>query len=471
MLRNNEALLSAFLEQLPSGVGLFDPQGHWLISNSALRNLMSDTIPSNDPENSWRWQTWGADGHLIKKSEWPGARALRGENVIFGLDFLYTSDDGREIWKRVSSVPFLSDSGEIKGVITVIQDIDKQKRAEEALCDSEERYRAFFNTSAVGTVEINLKGQLTKVNDRYCQITGYSREELLGMNVVELSHPDDRDYDRMQLVDYLNGGTPSFDVEKRYVRKDGRMIWVQVTASMVFDKEGRPLRSTGVVQDITERKRFEEVLQESEKRFRALVTTSSEVVYSMSPDWSEMNQLYGRGFLADTENPSRSWLQEYILPEDQPHVIAVINEAIRTKSVFELEHRVRQADGSVGWVLSRAVPLLDANGEIVEWFGAASDVTERKQAEEKLQEAMQEKSLILDNINASIAFHDIDNCLVWANKFYLESIGKHTSELKGRKCHDCWGLDRPASGRRDDARESATLAAGSRLLAGSGRPC
>jgi len=135
------------------------------------------------------------------------------------------------------------------------------------------------------------------------------------------------------------------------------------------------------------------MLKESERRFRALVTASSEVVYVMSPDWSEMRQLYGRGFLADTEKPSRTWLKEYILPDDQAHVTAVINEAIRairTKSIFELQHRVRREDGSVGWTFSRAVPLMDAHGEIIEWFGAASDVSARKKAEEELEKHRQQ---------------------------------------------------------------------------------
>jgi signal transduction histidine kinase/ActR/RegA family two-component response regulator len=136
-----------------------------------------------------------------------------------------------------------------------------------------------------------------------------------------------------------------------------------------------------------ERARAEESLRKSEERFRALVTASSEVLYRMSPDWSEMRQLHSRSFLANTERPNRNWLQEYIHPDDQAYVTAVIHEAIRTKSVFELEHRVRRADGSLGWTFSRAVPLMNANGEIVEWFGAASDITDRKQAETKLKDA------------------------------------------------------------------------------------
>ena len=126
-------------------------------------------------------------------------------------------------------------------------------------------------------------------------------------------------------------------------------------------------------------------IRESEERFRALVTASSDVVYRMNPDWSEMWHLRGRNFLSDTDAPNRNWLQEYVHPDDQSRVMSVINEAARTRSMFELEHRVLRVDGSVGWTFSRAVPLQNANGEISEWFGAASDITERKRAEEALR--------------------------------------------------------------------------------------
>jgi PAS domain S-box-containing protein len=119
-----------------------------------------------------------------------------------------------------------------------------------------------------------------------------------------------------------------------------------------------------------------------DEQFRALVQASSDVVYRMSPDWAEMRFLLGRKFIQDTDVPSQNWLQKYIPPEDQSHVLAVINKAIRTKSVFELEHRVRRTDGTLGWTFSRAVPTLDATGAIREWLGTATDVTARKEAEE-----------------------------------------------------------------------------------------
>lgn len=102
----------------------------------------------------------------------------------------------------------------------------------------------------------------------------------------------------------------------------------------------------------------------------------------MSPDWREMRHLVGREFLRDTLNPSSTWLAKYIHPDDESLITTVIERAIRTKTVFELEHRVLRLDGSLGWTFSRAVPLLDDRGEIVEWFGAASDITQRKRLEE-----------------------------------------------------------------------------------------
>ena len=151
----------------------------------------------------------------------------------------------------------------------------------------------------------------------------------------------------------------------------------------------------------------------SEERFRAFVRATSDVVFRMGPDWTEMRYLEGRSFIADQTDPSRTWLQKYIDPADQAHVMAAIENAIATKSVFELEHRVIRADGSLGWTFSRAIPVLDDTGGIVEWFGTASDVTERRETHEALrrqQQQLQEADRQKNEFLAMLA-HELRNPL------------------------------------------------------------
>lgn len=172
--------------------------------------------------------------------------------------------------------------------------------------------------------------------------------------------------------------------------------------------------------DLIERTEAEAALRDSEARYRALVSASNQVLYRHNPDWSEMRQLAGGGFLADTDTPDPNWFDRYIHPDDQPHVRAAIEEAIRTKSVFELEHRVVRADGTLGWPLSRSIPVLDDDGEIVEWFGAASDVTERKRHERR-------QKLLVNELN-----HRVKNTLATVQSIALQTMRNSTDPEQAR---------------------------------------
>jgi len=132
-LRHSEARLTALLEQLPVGIGLTDREGRFLIRNSLLNNFVGDRVSSLDPVFAARWSAWDEQGRPLDPSEWPSARALRGESVSPGCEMLYTATDGKQIWTRVVSVPFRHQADEFSGVIVVVQDIDEQRRAENRL--------------------------------------------------------------------------------------------------------------------------------------------------------------------------------------------------------------------------------------------------------------------------------------------------------------------------------------------------
>lgn len=144
-----------------------------------------------------------------------------------------------------------------------------------------------------------------------------------------------------------------------------------------------------------ERARAQTELRKSEERLRAFVMASSTATYRMNADWSRILSFDGNGFLQAAPEAGTAWLASYIHPDDQPQISEAIQHAVTTRQMFELEHRVRRADGTWGWTLSRAVPLFDADGNITEWFGAASDVTSRKNTEEALRRNDERQAFLL----------------------------------------------------------------------------
>jgi len=284
-------------------------------------------------------------------------------------------------------------------------------------------YEAVFNSGTTGNYLLSPTPDaiILAVNDTFLKASLRTREDLVGkslfdafpgnpddtgdsgetmlrrsiMRVIETGQPDLRAVHRYPIPIQLPNG------EKRYEER----FWSNASTP-VFDAGGRMLCISHTTSDITDKVRSEAALRETERRFRALISATADVVYRMSPDWTQMRQLEGRGFLKNTSDPDHFWLDAYIPPQDQPLVHAAAQEAIRERRVFELEHRVLRLDGSIGWMLSRAVPMLDDHGEIDEWIGAASDITKRKQTEEKLRLSDQRK----DEFLAMLA-HELRNPL------------------------------------------------------------
>jgi PAS domain S-box-containing protein len=128
-LRESQARLAEILKQLPVGVGLINRDGRTVLRGGSLGHLWTDVMPSRDPAQRRRWRSYDGNGRLLEPAEYPGARALRGESVVPGLDFIHTAHDGSEMWVRVTTTPFRDAGGEIAGAVAISQNVDEEKRA------------------------------------------------------------------------------------------------------------------------------------------------------------------------------------------------------------------------------------------------------------------------------------------------------------------------------------------------------
>ncbi|MCF2447650.1 PAS domain-containing protein [Dyadobacter sp. CY345] len=271
---------------------------------------------------------------------------------------------------------------------------------EKALRQAEKRLRLATEAADMATWEWQLDTNQIFWNQEHFRIFGLEpqnkpvKPELFFEHV----HPDDRERVGAQLQQALDRDE-LFDSEFCAVLQDGSNRWMSGYGRVMEKVNDQPVIMSGVMFDVTERRQAEQALNESEERFRAFVTSTSDAVYQMSPDWQHMHQLVGKSFLFDKATKNSSWLQQYIPLEDQPFVQKAIDKAVAAQVPFELEHRIILATGDIGWTFSRAIPKFDKQGEIVGWFGTASDITEIKHSQQAQRESELQYQILFDSID------------------------------------------------------------------------
>ncbi|HSL44819.1 MAG TPA: PAS domain S-box protein [Anaerolineales bacterium] len=280
--------------------------------------------------------------------------------------------------------------------------VDKKAPAPKAAKDSRaaskrtssngKRPSAPYEHAPIGIVEASLEGKYINVNEEFCRMTGYGKQELLEYSIKDFTHEDDYAIDLTLHEKLVAGKIPFYRLEKRYLRKEGGDIWVELTRSLVRDAKGKPLYTVGVVLDISDRKDVERVLRESVERLR--LATESARMYMW--EWDFQKQLYKMndnfekviGFSAGLlpQNQAEA-VFKLSPPEDMQAISEAVQNAINNRSdLHSLQYRMTDPDsGQMVWLEANGKIVYDEDGNAVRMFGVAQNITENKKAEESLQ--------------------------------------------------------------------------------------
>jgi PAS domain S-box-containing protein len=320
---------------------------------------------------------------------------------------------------------------------------------------TEEFYRKIYQQVATGIAITDWQGVFQECNPAYCALLGYTEKELRTIDFVSLIHPEDREANLVHFRRLQVGEIPSFEIENRYIHKNGEPVWVRKFVSLLHGEEGEPTHLIALVTNVTERKRAEEAIKESEMRYRRIVETTNEGVWLLDSKLhtSYVNrQMAGMLGYEPGDMVGRS-VFDFYFSEDVDHKKQVLTR--REQGVREqLEERLRRRDGSELWVRMSATPVIREDCEFDGAFAMVCDITERKRAEEAIKESEQRFRLVADSAPVMIWMSGLDKRTTYFNRPWLDFTGQSEADLQSglagivhpedySKCYDiyCRGFD------------------------------
>ncbi|CAN7643817.1 PAS domain S-box protein [Rhizobium sp. LjRoot98] len=313
------------------------------------------------------------------------------------------------VYFDISYSPVSDSDGVVHGVFCIVNETTERVRADRALRESEERLRAIFSQSAAGIALSDLTGKLITVNDQYCAIVGRAREDLIGTRMQDITFADDVPENKRLFMRLVETGE-SFEIEKRYVRDDGSLVWVSNSVSAIRDERGRISQAVAISIDIGERKHVQGV----EKHLASMIASSNDAILGIDLDmkitsWNAAaERLYG---YSEAEALGKSVLM--LVPGDRSDEEPTILRQIRAGRVVEPYETIRlRKDRRSVEVLLSVSPIHDASGRVVGASKLAHDITVRKEAE-RLQ------SVLVNEMN-----HRVNNSLAIVIAIARQTIGR-----------------------------------------------
>jgi PAS domain S-box-containing protein len=288
-----------------------------------------------------------------------------------------------------------------------IQSPREELKEVEAPRDSEARFRAIFENAAVGIASIAPDGRFLEVNQRLCDIIGYTREEMMTKTFGDITHHDDLDADWNQARRLLAGEIKNYSMEKRYYRKDGSVVWINLTASTMSNADGSPDYFISIIEDISARKRAEEKLSEREERLRLASSAAGLGVFEWDVPadravWenNRMYEIFGHT-RADGALSRAQLVEKYMHPDDVATFMQALADGMKSGRPFHTVYRIRRKDGALRWLYLAANFELAPDGAPIRMIGVLADITERRRAEET---NLQRVALLAD-VSAALAEH------------------------------------------------------------------
>jgi PAS domain S-box-containing protein len=308
--------------------------------------------------------------------------------------------------------------GNIESVLAVARDMTEIKKAEMALSESRDLLQSILDNSSISmSVLRGLQDENGKLLDFEITLTNKELETETGRTDL-IGKLYSKEYPGILLSGLFELMTRVFETGKSegmeyYYPYDGFNKWY----SCMFIKMGDGLLATNL--DVTERRQSEEMVKSSEQRLRMFVTASSDLIFQMDADWTEMLVLKSDVVLVGTKSPVKKWILHFIPDEERQLFKDAIEDAKLNRKMFELEHKMYLPDGGIGWSNTRAIPLLDEEGNIVEWFGVATDITDKK----KFEQERNRNYLLLQQAEAVAGtgtwhFDIIANKVSWSDGMY-----------------------------------------------------
>ncbi|MHB8069348.1 MAG: PAS domain S-box protein [Desulfobaccales bacterium] len=389
------------------------------------------------------------------------------------LDFKLRHRDGRELWMIMTASPIFDAQGPYAGALGMVTDITARKQAEEALRESEQRFRDITEHAVEWIWEVDPEGKYTYSSLTVEKLLGYTPEEVLGKHFYDFFLPEDREELKRAALAAFGAKQPFRDFLNRNLRKDGETVWLSTSGVPVLDAAGNLLGYRGVDNDITARKQAEDSLRESEENYRLLVNQIPAVVFKGYADWSIDffdNKIESITGYSKTDFDSRKlrW-QELILPEDLEEAKQKFIKALKTDKSYVREYRIRRKDGEIRWVQNLGRIFCDAGGKIDHVSGVLLDINARKKAEEVLRAAAHKWRVTFDAIGDAVFLTDFEAKILTCNQAMVDLVKRPFPEIIGRHYWELvHGTAAPIDGcpwvrmRKSGKRETLTVPFGDR---------